>query len=127
MTVFKQESTMPTAHWYRISLVVAAALAFLLAVVSMPAQPPPPGWKLSWSDEFDGKEIDPKKWEFDIGNGFYNYDANTWISGWGNNELQYYTRDPENAFVKDGMLHIRVLKESLHGHGYTSARMKTRK
>ena len=31
-----------------------------------------------------------------------NYDANHWITGWGNNELQYYTREPDNAFVKDG-------------------------
>jgi beta-glucanase (GH16 family) len=91
------------------------------------AEPAPSGWKLVWSDEFDGKEIDRAKWDFDIGNGFYNYDANQWIGGWGNDELQYYTREPENAFVKDGMLHIRALKESLHGCGYTSARLKTRK
>jgi beta-glucanase (GH16 family) len=91
------------------------------------AEPAKPEWKLVWSDEFDGKAIDPKKWDFDIGNGFYNYDARMWISGWGNDELQYYTREPDNAFVKDGMLHIRALKESLHGCGYTSARLKTRK
>ena len=87
----------------------------------------PAGWKLVWSDEFDGKELDRTKWDFDIGNGFYNYEAKQWINGWGNDELQYYTREPENAFVKDGMLHIRALKESLHGCGYTSARLKTRK
>ncbi len=84
-------------------------------------------WKLTWSDEFDGKEIDRTKWDFDLGNGFFNYDANTWISGWGNGELQYYTREPENAFVKDGMLHIRAVKESYNGCGYTSAKLKTRK
>ena len=43
--------------------------------------------------------IDRKKWDYDVGNGFFNYGANTWISGWGNNELQYYTREPENAFA----------------------------
>ncbi|MGB3012789.1 MAG: glycoside hydrolase family 16 protein [Mycobacterium sp.] len=90
------------------------------------AEPPAAKWKLVWSDEFDGKDIDKTKWDFDIGNGFYNYDANTWISGWGNDELEYYTRQPENAFVKEGMLHIRAVKESLHGFGYTSARLKTR-
>jgi beta-glucanase (GH16 family) len=84
-------------------------------------------WKLSWSDEFDGKEIDRTKWDFDLGNGFFNYDDNVWISGWGNNELQYYTREPENAFVKDGMLHIQAVKESYNGSGYTSARLKSRK
>ena len=39
------------------------------------------GWKLTWSDEFDGKEIDRTKWDFDIGNAFYDSDANEWISG----------------------------------------------
>jgi len=83
-------------------------------------------WKLVWSDEFDGKEIDRTKWDRELGNGFYNYDANTWISGWGNGELQYYTREPENAFTQEGMLHIRAIKESRDGCGYTSARLKTR-
>lgn len=91
------------------------------------AEPAPTEWKLTWSDEFDGKDIDPAKWDFDLGNGFFNYDANVWISGWGNNELQYYTKEKDNAFVKDGALTIRVVKESLHGCGYTSARLKTRK
>src|SRR5262249_8300068 len=84
-------------------------------------------WKLTWSDEVDGKEIDRAKWDFDIGHGVYDYDANQWVSGWGNEELKYYTKEPENAFVKDGMLHIRAVKESLHGCGYTSARLRTRK
>lgn len=91
------------------------------------AEPPPPGWKLVWSDEFEGTEIDRTKWDRDIGNGFYNYGANTWISGWGNDELQYYTREPENAFVKEGLLHIRAVKESIQGFGYTSAKLKSRK
>jgi len=82
-------------------------------------------WKLVWSDEFEGTELDKSKWDFDIGNGFYDYDAKSWISGWGNDELQYYTREPDNAFVRDGVLHIRVLKESMQGSGYTSARLKT--
>lgn len=106
-----------------------AALMLIGSVRDNAAQDPPAPaqWKLTWSDEFDGKDIDRGKWDFDIGNGFFNYAANTWISGWGNNELQYYTREPENAFVKDGVLHIRAIKESLHGCGYTSARMKTKK
>jgi beta-glucanase (GH16 family) len=84
-------------------------------------------WKLVWSDEFEGKEIDRSKWDFDLGNGFYDYNAKQWINGWGNEELQYYTREPENAFVKEGLLHIKAIKESIHNCGYTSARMKTRK
>src|ERR1043166_2896634 len=109
--------------------IIVLVLPILLAFVDThPAAEPAPGeWKLVWSDEFDGKEIDRTKWDFDIGNGFYNYEANMWINGWGNNELQYYTREPENAFVKDGKLHIRAIKESYNGCGYTSARLKTRK
>jgi beta-glucanase (GH16 family) len=106
---------------------IGAAVLLSFEGVHLAVQPSAGEWKLVWSDEFDGKEIDRTKWDFDLGNGFYSYDANTWISGWGNNELQYYTREPENVFVKDGMLHIRAVKESYNGCGYTSARMKTRK
>lgn len=113
------------------SCLVALALGMCAGVASTGVtkadEPSPPGWKLTWSDEFDGKDIDKAKWDCDIGNGFFDYDANQWIRGWGNDELQYYTREPGNAFVKDGMLRIRALKESLHGCGYTSARLKTRK
>jgi beta-glucanase (GH16 family) len=109
----------------------AAAVGVSVAVaptrMNEAAEPTPAGWKQVWTDEFDGKDIDRTKWDFDTGNGFYDYDASQWISGWGNDELQYYTREPDNAFIKDGMLHIRARKESLHGCGYTSARLKTRK
>jgi beta-glucanase (GH16 family) len=84
-------------------------------------------WKLVWSDEFEGDRVDPAKWDFDIGNGFYDYTNNVWVPGWGNEELQYYTREPANASVGDSLLTIRAIKESLHGCGYTSARLKTRR
>ncbi|MBT9486234.1 MAG: glycoside hydrolase family 16 protein [Rubrivivax sp.] len=86
-----------------------------------------PGWKLVWHDEFDGDQIDRTKWDFDIGNGFYDYKNHAWVPGWGNEELQYYTDAPANASVKDSLLTIRAQKESLHGCGYTSARLKTRR
>jgi beta-glucanase (GH16 family) len=84
-------------------------------------------WVLVWNDEFDGDRIDTAKWDFDLGNGFFDYKSHSWIAGWGNEELQYYTREPENVFVKNSQLTIRAVKESLHGCGYTSARLKTRK
>lgn len=84
-------------------------------------------WKLVWSDEFDAKEIDKAKWDFDTGNGFYNPVAKAWIGGWGNDELEYYTREPRNVFLEGGALHIKAIKESHHGFEYTSARLKTRK
>jgi beta-glucanase (GH16 family) len=83
-------------------------------------------WLLVWSDEFEGDRIDPLKWDFDIGNGFFDYQHHTWIAGWGNEELQYYTAEPRNVSVKNSLLTIRAVKESLHGCGYTSARLKTR-
>ena len=87
----------------------------------------PGGWEHVWADEFDGTEVDRSKWDFDIGNGFFDYKSHTWIAGWGNEELQYYTDAPANVQVKDSVLTIRALKESLHGCGYTSARLKTRR
>jgi beta-glucanase (GH16 family) len=74
-------------------------------------------WKLAWSDDFTEPSIDPGKWTFDIGNG---------QDGWGNHELEYYTSRPDNAFIADGMLHLRAVKEDYHGHHYTSAKMLTR-
>lgn len=85
-----------------------------------------PGWTLVWNDEFDGDTIDRSKWDFEIGNGFYDYRNHAWVPGWGNEELQYYTAEPANAFQRDGVLHLRALKESLHGCGYTSARIRTK-
>ncbi len=87
----------------------------------------PTGWKLAWSDEFDGPKLDRAKWDFDRGNGFKSPEGNQWIAGWGNNELQFYTNRTENAYLKDGMLHIRAVKESYKHCDYTSARLKTRK
>ena len=69
-----------------------------------------------WNDEFDGETIDASKWTYDIGTG---------SSGWGNNEWEYYTDRKENAYVKDGVLHIRAQKEDYKGQKYTSARMLT--
>lgn len=85
------------------------------------------GWRLIWSDEFEGTEVDRSKWDFDIGNGFFDYRTHSWIPGWGNEELQYYTDLPSNVVVKDSILTIKAIKESLHGCGYTSARLTTKK
>lgn len=118
---------MVPTRWSALGLVLVLAVGVGSELAPRAAEPPAVEWKLVWSDEFDGKDIDRTKWDYDLGNGFYNYEANTWISGWGNGELQYYTREAENAFVKNGLLHLRAVKESLHGFGYTSARLKTRK
>ena len=66
-------------------------------------------WKMIWSDEFEGKEIDLTKWTHEIGK-FYN------------NELEFYTSNKENSFVEDGALVIQALN---HSRNYTSARLIT--
>lgn len=76
-----------------------------------------PAAEYFWNDEFDGESIDLNKWTFDIGTG---------ASGWGNNEWEYYTDRKENAYIKDGVLHIRAQKEDYEGQKYTSARMLTK-
>ena len=65
-----------------------------------------------WSDEFDKDGApDPKNWNSEVGAG-----------GWGNNELQYYTKD-NNAVIQDGKLTIEARKESKEGSSYTSTRL----
>lgn len=93
----------------------------------MPDATSKPRWRLVWRDEFEGRQVDPAKWDFDIGNGFFDYKSHTWVAGWGNEELQYYTREPENVSVSNSLLTIRAVKESLNGCEYSSARLKTRK
>jgi beta-glucanase (GH16 family) len=70
--------------------------------------------KIVFQDEFDGDAIDTSKW---------NYEVN--CDGGGNNEHQCYTQDGKNAWVKDGMLHIKVIKGKYKNKNYTSARINT--
>ncbi len=72
-------------------------------------------WVLTWSDEFNGDSIDRSKWGFEIGG-----------NGWGNQELEYYTDRQENAFIDNGNLVIKAIKEQYEGMDYTSARMVTK-
>lgn len=90
-------------------------------VFSGPQTPQDKGWAFEatplWSDEFDYTGApDPAKWDYDIGG-----------SGWGNNELQYYTNSTDNAVVSNGVLTITARKQAMGGRDYTSARLVTRK
>lgn len=68
----------------------------------------PAGWKMIFNDEFDGGKLDTNKWSYDEGFLLEEDDINT--AGWGNQELEYYTRD--NVSVKDGKLNIDMKKQS---------------
>jgi len=69
-------------------------------------------YKLVWSDEFNGTEINEHDWKFDMD-----------CLGGGNNELQCYTKRKENAYTKEGHLVIHAIPEEYDGHSYTSSRM----
>jgi beta-glucanase (GH16 family) len=92
---------------------------FIVLVCSTIAAQTGPGWRLVWSDEFNGKAgtpPDPGKWNYDIGRGN--------PAGWGNNELETYTNLIQNAFQDgNGNLVIRAIRDSTGN--YTSARLQT--
>jgi beta-glucanase (GH16 family) len=85
----------------------------LFTISVLPAANP---GKLRWSDEFSGKagrKPDPAKWTYDLGG-----------NGWGNQELENYTKKSKNVFLDGrGNLIIRAIKDS-RGR-FTSARIKT--
>ncbi|HLK76223.1 MAG TPA: glycoside hydrolase family 16 protein [Streptosporangiaceae bacterium] len=83
-------------------------------------------YRLAWSDEFDGAPgapADRKAWQAETGG-----------SGWGNQELQYYTDEPGNAAL-DGAGNLAIVvrrvdpglgRRPYGGRGYTSARLISR-
>ncbi len=86
-------------------------------------EPAPNGekeWQLVWADEFETEELDADKWSFQYGTG-----RDEGLTGWGNNELQYYTDREENIFIEDDMLHIVAREENFEGMNYTSARIRS--
>jgi len=76
-----------------------------------------PQYKLTWSDEFNYTGLpDSAKWSYDAGG-----------NGWGNNELEYYTKaDTNNAVVHNGYLYLAARKQQKGNNAYTSARLVTK-
>ena len=96
------------------AMVVSAMTTSVNMSVQTVKAAPTTGSQLVWSDEFNGSSLDTSKWSYETGG-----------SGWGNNELQYYTDRTDNAYVSDGALHIKAKRESYGGKNYTSARLNT--
>ncbi len=89
---------------------------------------PENGYRLIWSDEFDGDSLDESKWSYDLGNWKLDDNGNYVTNGWGNNEQEFYT--DRNTSVKDGILTIAARKENWAdekqgSYDYTSARINT--
>ena len=97
-------------------------LAIICESQTTPAPAQSTGWKLVWSDEFNGPNgsaVDSSKWVLETGG-----------EGWGNEELEYYTDRTANVSVHDGNLVIKAVAEKYTGpdgvtRNYTSARLKT--
>ena len=74
--------------------------------------PGPAGWTLAWSDEFDepaGTLPNPANWAYEIGD-----TTPDGKNGWGNEELQYYTDDPDNA-ATDGNGNLVITLDEADG------------
>ncbi len=90
-------------------LIVSLVLSVSVSLVAKDDE-----WELVWKDEFEGPKIDTSKWNFiEKGDGF------------GNNELQFYTGRPENAYIENGCLILRAIPEDYQGNEYTSAKLTT--
>ena len=70
------------------------------------------GWKLVWSDEFNGNKPDSSKW-----NVLFRETSK-------HGELQYYV--PDEVYVDNGMLHLRSRMRKYGSKEYTSGRVDTR-
>lgn len=76
--------------------------------------------ELVWADEFDTPGApDAANWTFDLGDGCPD------LCGWGNDEQQFYTDDPANVIVEDGVLKITAIRENIGGKSWSSSRLKT--
>lgn len=96
----------------RISTFMLSALALPLSL-SAQTTTPPTGYKMVWSDEFNGTSLDTKVWNIEE-NG----------NGGGNQELQYYRK--ENVAVKDGNLVLTARRENYNNKQFTSGRINSR-
>lgn len=79
------------------ALAIPVFIPFLL-----PAEPPR-GYELKWSDEFNGRKLDPSKWG-------YRTDSKHWS-----------TQKPENVVLENGNLVLLLKKEEAGGKHYTGA------
>lgn len=69
------------------------------------------GWKLVWQDEFNDKQLSPKKWNVLIREQSKH------------NEVQYYV--PDEAYMEKGCLRLRSQKRDYGSQHYTSGRVDT--
>ncbi len=71
-------------------------------------------WKLVWEDDFNEPTLNLTKWSYDYG------------ENWFHNELQAYTNESRNVYLKDGFLYLQAIKEKYGQKNYSSGRIFTR-
>ena len=99
----------------KLSTILIAVLAAVVMPTTAQAQAiegAPDGYKLVWSDEFNGTALDEKNWSIEVSG-----------SGGGNQELQYYRR--ENVSVENGNLVLTAKRENFEGKNFTSGRINS--
>ncbi|MDB5124968.1 MAG: hypothetical protein JWP94_3097 [Mucilaginibacter sp.] len=99
---------------YKVYAFILLAIVFTTGSCKKPKSPiipttpePPVTYRLVWSDEFNGIEVDQTFWNINTGN------PST------RNEQEYY--QSANAVVTNGSLLITAKKEAVAGYKYTSA------
>lgn len=70
--------------------------------------------KLVWEENFNGKTLNEKNWNFELGDGCPN-------CGWGNSEIQLYTNRNHKIMKND-----LVITAQKYGDKYTSTRITTK-
>jgi beta-glucanase (GH16 family) len=94
-------------------MTLLSALTVFLSPTILHAQAMPlTGWRLVWSDEFNGTTLDANKWIFETSEG--------------NAGLSSYTNRTQNLSVQNGNLVITAIKESYNNKQYTSSQISTR-
>jgi beta-glucanase (GH16 family) len=94
-----------------LSIGLALVFATQTGCAGLAGDEPKRGWVLTFSDEFDGPDIDTAKWEV-----LTRKDSH-------NEEKQYYL--PEQASIVDGRLRITSTNEPYEGKAYRSARLES--
>lgn len=105
----------PAVRHFTVTLRTVLPLLLLGVLTQITSPVTAQRYELVWQDEFDGDTLDP-----------------LWIPWKGtayNNELQCYTGNPGNLFLRDGHLHLQALRETRtcgsRTTQYSSARVST--